>query len=209
MHTVFLIGSIASGKSTAARYLERCGAHRIDLDAVCKSLYVPGSELVAALSRAFGDDILDEAGAVRPRILAARAFSDATSTARLESLVYPTLEERLRMLLAGLQQDTDAPSLVIVEVSAPKSFTDAFALADEVLAITAPYEERRARACARGMEAADFEARDALQLDDAGLCALATTVIENVGDDTALFDALDAWLERTRPSLLSGGACCA
>lgn len=209
MHTVFLIGSIASGKSTAARYLERCGAHRIDLDAVCKSLYVPGSELVAALSRAFGDDILDEAGAVRPRNLAARAFSDATSTARLESLVYPTLEERLRTLLAGLQQDTDAPSLVIVEVSAPKSFTDAFALADEVLAITAPYEERRARACARGMEAADFEARDALQLDDAGLCALATTVIENVGDDTALFDALDAWLERTRPSLLSGGACCA
>lgn len=206
MHTVFLIGSIASGKSTAARYLERCGAHRIDLDAVCKSLYVPGSELVVALSRTFGDDILDEAGAVCPRILAARAFSDAASTARLEALVYPALEDRLRALLAGLRQDIDAPSLVIVEVSAPKSFTDAFALADEVLAITAPYEVRRARACARGMELTDFEARDAVQLSDAELCALASTIIENVGDDTALYAALDAWLERTCPALLSGGA---
>ncbi len=206
MHTVFLIGSIASGKSTAARYLERRGAYRIDLDAVCKSLYVPGSELVAALSRAFGDDILDEAGAVRPRMLAARAFSDASATARLESLVYPVLEDRLRALLADLTQDANPPTLVIVEVSAPKSFTDAFALADEVLAICASYEVRRARACARGMEAADFEARDAVQLGEAELCALATTVIENVGDDTALFGALDAWLERTCPSLLPGGA---
>lgn len=206
MYTVFLIGSIASGKSTAARYLERQGAYRIDLDAMCKSLYVPGSELVVALSQAFGKDILDDVGEVRPHVLASRAFADASTTARLEALVYPVLEDRLHELLSDLGQGSDAPLLVIVEVSAPRSFTSAFALADEVLAITAPYEVRRARACARGMEPSDFDARDAVQMSESELCALATMVIENVGDDDVLFRALDAWLARSCPALCRGGA---
>ncbi|WP_019238233.1 MULTISPECIES: dephospho-CoA kinase [Enorma] len=206
MHTVFLIGSIASGKSTAARYLERRGAYRIDLDAMCKSLYVPDSELVVALSQAFGKDILDDVGEVRPHVLASRAFADASATARLEALVYPVLEDRLHELLSDLGQGSDVPLLVIVEVSAPRSFTSAFVLADEVLAITAPYEVRRARACARGMEASDFDARDAVQMSEPELCALATTVIENVGDDDVLFRALDAWLVRSCPALCRGVA---
>ena len=54
MFTVFVLGNIASGKSTACRYLESRGAMLIDLDDLAKSLYVPGSDLVGALAEEFG-----------------------------------------------------------------------------------------------------------------------------------------------------------
>ena len=56
MFTVFVLGNIASGKSTACRYLESRGAMLIDLDELAKSLYVPGSEIVNALAEEFGWD---------------------------------------------------------------------------------------------------------------------------------------------------------
>lgn len=63
MFTVFVLGNIASGKSTACRYLESHGAMLIDLDELAKSLYVPGSDIVNALAEEFGWDILDEEAA--------------------------------------------------------------------------------------------------------------------------------------------------
>ena len=59
MFTVFVLGNIASGKSTACRYFESRGAMLIDLDELAKSLYVPGSDIVNALADEFGWDILD------------------------------------------------------------------------------------------------------------------------------------------------------
>ena len=64
MFTLFLLGNIASGKSYAARYLERAGGLRIDLDQMAKDLYQPGSAVVDDIADAFGWDILDETGAI-------------------------------------------------------------------------------------------------------------------------------------------------
>ena len=194
MITVFLIGNIASGKSSAARYLESRGAYRIDLDHECKALYVPGSSLVQDIVQAFGDDVLDDRGGICTHALARHAFSDAASTARLEAIVYPALIERLKELLASLEARLDAAALVIVEVSAPTSFMNAFSLADEVLAIVAPFDVRRDRALLRGMSAADFEARAAIQPSEDTLRSLATAVIENTGTELELHRALDAWV---------------
>ena len=48
MFTVFVLGNIASGKSTACRYLESHGAMLIDLDELAKSLHrSPGSHRTA------------------------------------------------------------------------------------------------------------------------------------------------------------------
>ena len=204
MTTVFLIGNIASGKSTAARYLETLGARRIDLDALCKELYVPGSDLLRQLAEAFGADVLDAEGALRTRVLARRAFANASATKQLEAIVYPVLKTRVKVLLSAADE-RDASGLTIVEVSAPASFTDVFYLADEVLAIMAPYAVRRERAISRGMEPSDFEARAAVQPTDDDLRALATQVIVNDGDDRALYHALDAWLARRCPSFVSPG----
>ena len=87
-------------------------------------------------------------------------------------------------------------SFAVVEVSAPTGFEDAFGLADEILVISAPLSVRRERAIHRGMASSDFDARSACQPDEASLCNLATTVIDNAAGDNSLFEQLDAWLAR-------------
>ena len=97
MFTVFVLGNIASGKSTACRYFKSRGAMLIDLDELAKSLYVPGSDIVNALADEFGWDILDEDGGIRRSILASRAFASPDSVARLNGIVHPVLIEQLSL----------------------------------------------------------------------------------------------------------------
>lgn len=197
MYTLFLIGNIASGKSTAARYLERLGARRIDLDSMAKDLYIPGSDLVALLAEEFGCDILDEFGCVRFPVLAERAFENPDCTERLNALVYPVLLEQLARVLCPVPCCSKlVPSfeLTVVEVSAAAQFTEAFGLADEVVAVSAPLGVRRERAIARGMTPEDFDARASVQPSEWELCALASCVIDNEAGDAALFAALDTLL---------------
>lgn len=197
MFTVFVLGNIASGKSTACRYLESRGAMLIDLDELAKSLYVPGSEVVNALAEEFGWDILDEEGGIRRNVLAARAFVSPDTVARLNGIVHPVLIEQLSMrILDPVCCTVSSPRypFAVVEVSAPAGFEDSFGLADEIVVISVPLEVRRQRAIHRGMEPSDFDARSACQPDEASLCNLATTVIDNGAGDSSLFNQLDAWL---------------
>lgn len=194
MFTIFLIGNIASGKSTAARYLESKGAHRIDLDAMVKDLYIPDSDLVTSIADQFGCDVLDESGSVRFPVLAKRAFACSEQTERLNALVYPVLLEQLtRILSPSPCCGAFVPSheFTVVEVSVAAQFTEAFGLADEVIAITASLDVRRKRAISRGMSPEDFDVRVAVQPSEEELCALASRVIPNEGDNDALFGALD------------------
>lgn len=199
MVTVFLIGNIASGKSTAARYLERRGALRIDLDMLAKELYVPGSEVVEELAAAFGWDVLNAEGGIDRAHLARAAFASPEDTQRLNDIVHPYLLNQLSLrLLPANCCSVMVPEyeLAVVEVSVPAAITDAFGLADAVVAITAPLDIRRARAIERGMDAADFDARAEAQPSESELCAMAGRVIDNTAADDALFLALDQVVAR-------------
>lgn len=197
MYTVFLIGNIASGKSSAARYLAARGALHLDLDRMAKDLYIPGSPLVMEVADAFGWDVLAADGSLRTPVLAERAFATPEAIARLNAIVHPPLFEQLALRILPPQCcSTVAPSaqLAVVEVSAAASCTEAFGLADEVLAVSAPRSLRRQRALDRGMDAADFDRRADVQPSEDELCALARTVILNTGTERELQDALDQWL---------------
>lgn len=196
--TLFVIGNIASGKSTACSYLARSGARHLDLDVIAKSLYVPGSAIVDSIAEAFGWDVLDESGEVRSSVLAQRAFVDEGSVHQLNEIVHPVLLDYLSNILLPVpccSLVVPTPALTVVEISAPASFTDAFGLADEVIAITAPLDTRRARAIERGMCGSDFDARSDLQPSEDELKMMADTVIDNSVADDTLFRSLDLWLE--------------
>ncbi len=198
MFCVFVIGNIASGKSTAARYLESRGARRIDLDQMAKDLYYPGSPVVSELADAFGCSVLAADGGIDVAALARVAFADEVSASRLNSIVHPALRERLGAMLVEpvtCAPDSSGCVLTVVEVSVAASFTDAFDLADEVICITAPLDVRRVRALERGMSGGDFDRRAAAQPSEEELQRLATLVIDNSCADEGLFRALDAWLE--------------
>ena len=199
MFTAFVIGNIASGKSYATRYLESRGGFRIDLDELSKELYIPGSDLVLSIADEFGWDVLDENGAIRPSVLAERAFETPERSQALNDLVYPVLIEQLGLRLLPAQCCSvmvPEHAFAAVEISVAASFTEAFGLADEIIAITAPLEVRRERAIARGMDPDDFDARAACQPSEEELCSLATLVIDNTAADDSLVEQLDAWLLR-------------
>lgn len=194
MHTTFLAGGIASGKSTVARMLHERGAWLCDLDQVSREVLESGSPVLAQVAAEFGDDLIDpESGELDRLGLAVRAFASAEATERLEAIEMPAIRERLAQILTNSCCAATEPALAVVEVPLLDRVEDLLPLADDVLVVCAPLALRRERACGRGMDVEDFEARVARQATDDYLRAHATHVIENDGDEEALARAVDAW----------------
>ena len=194
MHTTFLAGGIASGKSTVARMLHERGAWLCDLDQVSRDVLESGGPVLAQIASEFGDDLIDpETGELDRLGLAVRAFASPEATERLEAIEMPAIRERMSQILTNTCCAATEPALTVVEVPLLDRVEDLLPLADDVLVVTAPLELRRARAVGRGMDAEDFDARVARQARDEYLRAHATHVIENTADVEALERAVEAW----------------
>lgn len=194
MHTTFLAGGIASGKSTVARMLHERGAWLCDLDQVSRDVLESGGPVLAQIASEFGDDLIDpETGELDRLGLAVRAFASPEATERLEAIEMPAIRERMSQILTNTCCAATEPALTVVEVPLLDRVEDLLPLADDVLVVTAPLELRRARAVGRGMDAEDFDARVAHQVSDEYLRAHATHVIENTADVRALERAVEAW----------------
>lgn len=194
MHTTFLAGGIASGKSTVARMLHERGAWLCDLDQVSRDVLESGGPVLAQIASEFGDDLIDpETGELDRLGLAVRAFASPEATERLEAIEMPAIRERMSQILTNTCCAATEPALTVVEVPLLDRVEDLLPLADDVLVVTAPLELRRARAVGRGMDAEDFDARVVRQASDEYLRAHATHVIENTADVEALERAVEAW----------------
>ncbi len=186
MKVIFLIGGIASGKSSVARELERRGAVRIDLDQVSRDVLAPGSSLVGRIADAFGPDLVDAKGTLNRRLLAQRAFASVQGTKRLEAIELPAIRDELTMRLDVLKKGANVPDLVVVEVPLPDRMGEMLCLADAVVCVSCPRDLRRERAIGRGMDPADFDRRADRQLTDAQMADLANIVIDNTGTEADL-----------------------
>ena len=101
---VGLSGGIASGKSTVAALLAELGAHVIDADAIVRELQAPGSPVLAELTAAFGERILDETGALDRAALGAIAFQDPDARERLGSIMHPRVGVEMMSRLAAARE---------------------------------------------------------------------------------------------------------
>ena len=190
MYTLFLTGGIGSGKSTVSGMLRDRGAHVIDLDAVAHEALRDAS-VREALAARFGEDVLDADGQVVRPELARRAFQDEEATAALDAITHPAILRRLADLLA--EQRRTGVALCVVEVQVAEAADPS--MADEVMTLTCDRQTRRARAVARGMGGADFDARDAAQVGDNLRVALADTVVDATVPTEALAAAVGAWYD--------------
>lgn len=196
MRTVFLAGGIGSGKSTVATELERLGAVRIDLDQLSREVLAAGSLLLQQIAHAFGADLLDPVtGELNRGLLAQRAFATAQETARLEALELPAIRELLSQRLQEISARPQPPALCVVEVPLLDKVGTTISLADQVLVVTCPLDERRKRAIERGMTAEDFDARAARQPSEEWLRANATFIMENSGSQAQLVDCIHQWYQ--------------
>lgn len=198
--TVFgLTGQTGAGKSTVCDFLREKGFPVIDCDRLARDVTFPGGECLAALSDAFGREILTPEGALNRRALGGIVFSDRAQLLRLNGLIFPFIIREIENRLQGLEGAVvlDAPTLF-------ESGTDK--LCSRILAVTAKEEVRLGRIMARdGLSEEEAMARIRSQHDEAFFREHADFLIENNGSIEALSDTL-ARLDRYLREALDGGS---
>ncbi|TVT59357.1 dephospho-CoA kinase [Amycolatopsis rhizosphaerae] len=196
MLRVGLTGGIGAGKSTVATRLAEHGAVLIDADALAREVVEPGTPGLAALTEAFGPEILTAEGTLDRPALAARAFADEASRQRLNGILHPLIGARTAELMAAAPPDAivvhDVPLLVEGRLGA------AYHL---VLVVDAPVETRIRRLVdVRGMSEDDARARIAAQASEEQRRAAADVWLDNGGTpDVVLAEVDRLWADRLVP----------
>jgi dephospho-CoA kinase len=185
---VGLTGGIGAGKSEVARRFAELGAVVVDSDRLAREVVAPGTDGLAEVVAAFGDDVRTATGELDRAALARRVFGDDEARRRLEGIVHPRVRARTAEIVAAAPADAvvvnDVP--LLVEAGLAPAY-------DVVVVVLATAETRLARLTRdRGMTEAEVRARMAAQATDEQRRAVATVVIENDGDRDQLRAAVDA-----------------
>lgn len=193
MKIIGITGRSGCGKSSATKFLAQQGYPCIDADLIAREVLLPGSPCLAALQAHFGEDILDETGALRRRLLADRAFATPEGTRTLTEITQPEILRRVEDSLAQAKANGAAMAFVDGAVIVGTPFE---ARCDELVLITAPYERSVERICARDGIAPEMARRrlDA-QTPLETLRAAATTEIVNDGTTQELETKIKAYLQ--------------
>lgn len=196
MIRVGLSGGIGAGKSTVARTFSERGAYLIDADKIAREVVAPGTDGLAELVEAFGEDILAEDGSLDRAALAAKAFVDEEQRQRLNGITHPRVGARTWELLQAAPDDAiviqDVPLLVEGHM-APFFHLVVIVHADEEVRLRRLTEQR-------GMAADDARARIRSQATVEQRREVADVWLDNSGtaeDLAALAAAL--WDERLVP----------
>ena len=99
MLVIGVTGQTGAGKGTVCKMLEKYGLYHIDADKVAHSVYKKGSDVLSALSEAFGEDILNPDGTANRSKIAEKAFSSAENTEKLNSIVHPTVTQKIKAII--------------------------------------------------------------------------------------------------------------
>jgi dephospho-CoA kinase len=193
---VGLTGGIGAGKSTVAAELSELGAVVVDADRIAREVVEPGTDGLAEVVEAFGEDVLDDEGRLDRTALGRVVFADDEARTRLNGILHPRIGARTAELIAGAPDDAvvvhDVPLLV------ENGMGPAFAL---VVVVDAPEDVRVARlAETRGMAEDDARARIHAQASEEDRRAAADVWIDNVGDvDEVREQVRELWSERIVP----------
>ncbi|NAS21120.1 dephospho-CoA kinase [Herbidospora sp. NEAU-GS84] len=191
-----LTGGIGSGKSEVSRRLGERGAVVIDADKIAREVVEPGTEGLAEIVAAFGEDVLRADGSLDREKLGSIVFSDADRLAILNGIVHPKVGARVQELLDDVPED----GLVVYDVPllAENKLAPTF---DKVIVVDTADEVRiRRLGESRRMSEADARARIAAQATREERLAVADFVIDNNG----ALDELDRQIDEVWARLTSG-----
>lgn len=190
---ICLTGGMASGKSTAARFLKEQGAHVIDADVLGHRTYEPGSPAHAQVVAAFGRDVQAADGKIERKALGAKVFGKPAELKKLTDIVWPAIsamamEEILRVKAAGGVRVIVLEAAVLFEAGWQDN-------GDEVWVVIVERATAIARALQRdNMPRATAESRLNAQISNSERVARADVVIDNNGAPDAMLAQLrDQW----------------
>jgi dephospho-CoA kinase len=187
---------MGAGKSTVSAAFSDCGGVVVDGDVIAREVVEPGTEGLAKLVEAFGDEILLPDGALNRPALAAIAFPDDEKRKTLNGIVHPLVAKRRAELIDAAPADAviveDIPLLVESQM-APM-----FPL---VVIVHADVETRVARLLEhRGFSETDARTRIAAQATEEQRRAVADVWLDNSGSADGLRQrAVDLWHDRIVP----------
>lgn len=188
MQKIGLTGGIASGKSTVASVFESHGIPVIYADKIAREVVAIGSKGLHAIRQAFGDEVIDDTGALNRSALREIVFSDRSKKTLLESILHPLIRARSDELEVAAR-DTGAPYVVfeiplLLETGRHKDM-------DEVVVVDVSEKVQIARVMARDNCSEDQAKKIlAVQSKRAERLAIADDVILNEGDKTGLYQAV-------------------
>jgi dephospho-CoA kinase len=191
-----LSGGIGAGKSTVSSTLSDLGGVVVDGDVISREVVEPGTEGLAKLVEAFGEQILSDDGSLNRPALAAIAFNDEEKRKTLNGIVHPLVGQRRSELIASAGEDAvvveDIP-LLVESGMAPMFPLVVIVNADEDLRVKRLIEHR-------GFTEEDARARIAAQATEEQRRAVADVWLDNTGSAEELVEqARELWHQRILP----------
>src|ERR671936_2773141 len=116
MIRIGLTGGIGAGKSTVSATFDECGGIIGDGDVIAREVVEPGTEGLAQLVEAFGDDILLPDGALNRPALAAKAFVDDERRKKLNGIVHPLVGRRRQEIIDSVSGHPEKDTVVVEDI---------------------------------------------------------------------------------------------
>ncbi len=179
-----LTGGVASGKSSVGRIFRGAGLEVIDADEVARAVVRPGSDGLAAVKEAFGDEVLRADGSLDRGALGTRVFADGAERRRLNAILHPLIGMETAARVKQLQQHGVQLACYEAALLVENGLADAFR---PLVVVALPVALQLQRLIARdGLSLAAAQQRILAQQPLADKVALADHVIDNSGDRAAL-----------------------
>lgn len=177
MLRVGLTGGIGSGKSAVSSRLAERGAVVIDSDVLAREVVAKGTDGLAEVVEAFGDDVLTADGELDRPAVGRIVFGDEAARRKLEAIIHPRVRARAAEIEAAAPADAvvvhDIP--LLVETGQADRF-------DVVLVVDTPVDVQLERLTTqRGMTETEAKQRIASQASREDRLAAADLVVDNSG----------------------------
>jgi len=204
MLNVALTGNIGAGKSTVVSLLRQWGATVIDADELVREAEAPGSEVLVAVVRRFGADVLASDGSLDRAALRSKVMGDDAALAALNAIVHPAVQRRRDDLLEEAATRGDALVVndipLLFEALDPRRF-------DVVVLVEASTAARRMRLRqARGLTDQEITRLIAAQMPTERKRDRSHFVIENEGSLAELEDQAQTVFQALRRRAAAGPA---
>lgn len=182
-YVIGLTGTIASGKSTTAKYLEKVyQIPRIDADLAAREVV---EELKYQLAEEFGQEILVDGQLSRPK-LGSIVFADGEKLKKLNAMTHPATCRKIQKWI----EDQEAKVVMVEAIELLRS--ELKDMVDTVWVVYASPQIRVERMMQeRGLSEEEARKRVASQWDDATYQAQANEVLDGSHDTRYLYEQCD------------------
>tara|TARA_Y100001970_G_C13805780_1_gene637396 strand:- start:10 stop:600 length:591 start_codon:yes stop_codon:yes gene_type:complete len=190
MYKLGITGGIGSGKSTAASFFKSKGAFIVDADEEAKKLIIKSDQLQTSIIYEFGENVTHH-GRLDLQLLSQIAFSSPARQQRLNSLVWPSVDDLIKLKEVEARKGKITLFIVDAALLLEAGFETFF---DSILLITADSAIRKQRVALRkNIPEKQIEQRMALQMPESEKEKRADYIIRNNENRKVLREKLDSY----------------